>query len=165
VKKIVAAFILLVFLFNSMGYYFLFEVNKALVKREMAGRMKRSEFSLSVLTIENPGTNPEFRRIEKKEFIYRGKMYDVIREVRKGSCSVFYCIHDEKEQNLLAGFKKVSHSKLSQFLADHLIKNALPVSEKMAALPMEGRIRYPLLKNNTCSTDQLPFTPPPELSL
>jgi hypothetical protein len=163
-KKVAPIFILIIFLFNSMGYYFLFEVNRAMVKREMSARLKRDGVKLTILSIADPSKDQNFKRIESREILYHGKMYDVLKEVRREGVTLFYCIHDEKEQNLLAGFKKVSHSKLSQFLADHLIKNALPVSGKICAPAMEGLIRYPLLKNKTCSINHLPATPPPECS-
>jgi hypothetical protein len=161
-KKAAASFLLFIFLFNSMGYYFLFEVNRALVKREMTAQMQRSGVKLSILRISDPVRNPDFKRLDKREFLYQGKMYDILKEVKKGAVSIFYCIHDEKEQKLLAGFKKVCHSKLSHFLSEHVVKTALPVPGKIFS-PLSGnRVRFPLLKNNICFADLLPATPPPE---
>ena len=145
-----------------MGYYFLFEVNRALVKREMTVQMQQSGVKLSILRISDPGCNPDFKRIDKREFLYQGKMYDILKEVKKGNLSIIYCIHDEKEQRLLAGFKKVCHSKLSQFLSEHVVKTALPVPCEIFS-PLAGdRVSFPVLTNKICFADLLPATPPPE---
>lgn len=54
-----------------------------------------------------------------------GNLYDVIREVRNGVFSTFYCIQDINEEILIRAFQKVNKDKNLVTLLDHLIKNAL----------------------------------------
>ncbi|MEI6456384.1 MAG: hypothetical protein WCO93_08850 [bacterium] len=163
-KKVAALILLLIFLFNSMGYYFLFEVNRALVKREMTAYMKRTGIKLSILKISNPVHNPDFKRIDKREFLYQGRMYDILKEVKQGAVTVFYCIHDEKEQNLIAGFKRVSHSKLSQTLSDHVVKIALPVFYGRPLQCSGDKIHFRFLKVKLPSVYHHPQIPPPKVT-
>lgn len=57
-----------------------------------------------VLKITHPESRKQFRRINTKEFTYLGKMYDVIEEYTCGDTTIFYCLHDKKEEELLADY-------------------------------------------------------------
>lgn len=45
-----------------------------------------------------------FHRIDKGEFRYKGKMYDIVKEVKTNDSVIFYCINDKKEEQLLSQF-------------------------------------------------------------
>jgi len=150
-------------MFNSMGYYFLFELNKLLVKKEMKAFIRQNPRKVTVLKIPDAETNPDLYRVEKREIIFKGNLYDVIREVRKGRITTFYCIFDFKEQNLIAGFKKVFHNKFSQTLLDHLIKIALPIFEEIDADSFGSEVTFASLKTVPISSFQRPHIPPPKL--
>jgi len=164
VKKILIYLVILLLLFNSAGYYFLYEVNKLLVRKEMEALMERNPTRLIVLKIFEPGRDPDFCRVDKHEIRYDGNLYDVLKETTKGRISFFYCIHDQKEQDLLTGFNKVSLEKLSQTLSDHLIKIALPVFSEDHNNSIAKKITFLFLKVDTTTCPLLPLTPPPELT-
>ncbi len=98
--------IVLLFLFNIMGYYFVFSYNQLLVRNEMKGLIKAGSFEgLSVvLKILNPASNNDFRRIDKEEFEYKGMLYDIVSEKKEGNFTIFRCIIDKNEEKLLTGF-------------------------------------------------------------
>lgn len=105
-KRVFAALILLLFLFNIMGYYFVFSYNQLLVRNEMKGLIKAGYFedSYIVLKIVNPSLNPDFKRVDKGEFEYKGLLYDIVSEKKESNFTIFRCINDKNEENLLAGF-------------------------------------------------------------
>jgi hypothetical protein len=129
VKKLGAYFFLFIFLYNSMGNFLVYELNKEWLKKEMRTyiRSKSQSERWTVLRIFRPETHPDLRRIESRELLYKGHLYDIARETRDGDITTFYCIPDVKEELLIAGFKKVQNGKMTQALRYHLITQALPV--------------------------------------
>jgi|WetSurMetagenome_2_1015567.scaffolds.fasta_scaffold26078_3 hypothetical protein len=126
-KKLFAYILLLLFLFNSMGYYVVYEFNKMLVKRETRAIIRSNSGKLIVIRVEDAEHHPGFARIDKDEFIYENRMYDVVSEKKEGDVTIFTCIHDNKEERLVSGLKKVSGNKLATILISHIIDNALTV--------------------------------------
>jgi hypothetical protein len=112
-----------------MGNYLVFEINKFHVRREMQAFIRTRRIASQAVTIKifRPENNPDFRRIEKREIIYKGLLYDVIKEVKQGQNITFTCIRDHKEEMLIAGFKKSSTRKVTLALIHNLITQALPV--------------------------------------
>ncbi len=127
-KKILAYTLLCLFLFNTMGCFFIFEMNKYLVKREMQEVIRHQNRIFTRLVVPMADFNPDLQRPEKHEIRYKGNMYDVVSEQRCGDAVVFYCIRDHKEEMLLAGLKKVNNTRYSLLLHDHLVKIALPLN-------------------------------------
>jgi len=105
-KRVFAVFIIVVFLFNMMGYYFVFSYNQHLVRNEMKNLIEAGYFEgLSVvLKILNPSSDCDFRRVDKGEFEYKGMLYDIVSEKKEGNFTIFRCINDKNEEKLLAGF-------------------------------------------------------------
>jgi hypothetical protein len=126
-KKLFAYILLVLFLFNSMGYYVVYEFNKMLVKRETRAIIRNNSGKLVVIRVEDAAHHPGFSRIDKDEFIYENRMYDVVSEKREGNVTIFTCIHDNKEERLVSGLKKVSGNKLATILISHIIDNAITV--------------------------------------
>jgi hypothetical protein len=164
VKKAIAAFMLLIVLFNAMGYHVLFQVNRYLIRKEMRAVTAAKPRKVVVLEIRNASSDPDFQRIHSREFRYKGRMYDIVREVKKGGVTTFYCLRDTKEENLLAGFRKMNHDKKNQVLRIHLITQALTGSGMILTPPAGEPYGYPELKPAlTCHVFK-PGIPPPKLS-
>ena len=163
-KKILPVVVLFAMLFNTAGYYIVYEFNRYIVRREISGLIEHGCFTkeLSVLTIFNPSADPAFRRIEDHEIQYHGNMYDVSKEVHKGKTVVFYCIHDKKEQRLISGMKNTHHQKKAQNLLHHLVTTALPVIPERTHPPTAKKIIYPLLSEHFAGLPQVPLQLPPE---
>jgi hypothetical protein len=137
-KRVFAVLITLLFLFNIMGYYFVFSYNQNLVRNEMKRFIKAGYFedSYIVLKISNPSFNPDFKRVDKGEFRYKDKLYDIVSEIQTGNVTTFRCINDKNEEKLLAGFHhnfelassqnnpvKARHARAMLY---HVVKLALP---------------------------------------
>jgi len=163
-KRIIALVVLVFLLINAMGYYFLFELKKHLIRKEMqelvaSGRMTEN---YTVLTINDHERNPEFKRADKKEFRYQGRLYDIIREVRKGNTVVYYCYRDKKEEILFSNLRKTRQVKLFSFLSRHLLTQALPWGA--SSNPSQSGMTFPFLPYNFTILGFSPVipVPPPE---
>ncbi|MEI8005465.1 MAG: hypothetical protein WCI48_04605 [Bacteroidota bacterium] len=165
-KKIIPALLLFAMLFNTAGYYIVYEVNRILMHKEFTSLLKHGCFDhdLTVFSVFNPAADPSFRRVDEREIVYRGNLYDVVKEVPKGKLVTFYCIHDNKEESLLAGMKNTHNNKKAQYLLQHLVTIALPVTNTHAYQPASINIVYPLLSMSFSNHAEMPFSPPPEKS-
>jgi hypothetical protein len=161
-KKTLAYFLLIIFLFNTMGYYFIFEIMKSHIRKEMQTRANLGSTSLTIIKISDLKNNNEFQRVEKKEIKYKGLLYDVIKEVQTGEGAIFYCIHDNKEENLLMAMKTVNGNKFLVSLWDHLIKIAIPLSDFPMTNTLFSKMIFPRISVSLRSVFLAKWGPPPE---
>lgn len=143
-----------------MGYYILFEVNRYLVRDEMQAVIRNHPGKLVVLKLEDVSHNKDFQRIHKKEFRYRGEMYDVLREVTTGTTTLFICLHDVKETRLFAGLKKVHQDKLHLALPDQVTMIHLPIHSEASLPILTGSLVFARLVPSLNSV-LLPISSPP----
>jgi hypothetical protein len=162
VKGTIAVTIVIFLLFNSMGYYFIFELQKMKIRKEIRSQIEKKPVSFSVLTITPRDINPTFCRIGNNEIEFKGKRYDVIKEFKKGSTTVIYCIYDSKEERLTAAFAKVSNTKLAQLLLDHMVKIAMPPFSHIPVPSFQTDILFPYINIFPDSAFLLSWSPPPE---
>lgn len=120
--------------------------------------------ALTILKIADAKYDREFQRVEKKEIRYKGFLYDVIKEVQIGRTTIFYCIHDKEEENLLAAMKTVNKNKFLLSLWDHLIKIAIPHYEMTLTHTYSAKVIFPRISVSLHSVLITKWIPPPELS-
>jgi hypothetical protein len=162
-KGIVPVLLVAVFLYNVFGFYVVFQVNRAKVRSEMKQQLADARKKVHVLRIFDPERTPAFRRIHAKEFSYKGQMFDVLREVRQGRTTLFYCLRDVKEEILMAGLRKTANSKESQNLVHHLITLAMPVTCGKALTQTKAGISYSPVTDPLADRPHAPSPPPPEV--
>jgi hypothetical protein len=163
-KKIFAISVLFFVLFNSMGYYILFELDKMMVKKEMRAKISDASAVLVCLKIEGGDENPSFQRINKKEFRFNGRLYDIVREVDKGGSKVIFCIPDSKEDRLFSGLKRVHHHNQRINLWDHIVQVAIPESTLTLTYLSPEDLIFPRLEVSFYSSVLPTWSPPPERS-
>lgn len=147
-----------------MGYYILFELDKLIVRKEMTARISGNATNLICLKIENGEQNPLFHRLNGREIEFKGRLYDVVREIDKGDSKLIFCIPDTKEEQLYAGLKRINHNKQLSSLWDHLVKIALPEGVMQLEFITPDILKFPHF-NIPISSSVLPtWSPPPELS-
>ena len=130
-RRLLLLFLLVVFTFNSVGYYFVFKVLQEQVRSEVKSQFKQQipESRLHLVTIkETDARLLEWER-EGKEFRYKGMMYDVVRTVKQEGAVSYYCMTDVEESRLytmleLLVKEQLSHSKKHD-TAKKLLKNFL----------------------------------------
>jgi hypothetical protein len=161
-KKVVSILLVQFILFSSMGYYFLFELDKMIVRKEMARVLSRDTSGLVCLQIKDWKNNPAFQRKDAKEFLYYGRLYDIVREIDKGGDKLLLCIADTKEDQLFAGFGKVSNQSRKFNLWDHLVSLAVPESMMRLKIPESTSLEltgYSFSKITSVLSD---WSPPPK---
>jgi hypothetical protein len=162
-KKIFAIAVLFFVLFNSMGYYILFELDKLIAQKEARARVSKGETNLICLKIAGGEHNPSFLRMGKNEFLFNGKMYDLVREIDKDGSLLIFCIPDTKEDDLFTGLKRINHhQRLS--LWDLMVKIALPEETAEAEFLTPENFRFPDLAQPYSSSFLSTWSPPPERS-
>lgn len=161
-NRMVPLLLVLAFLYNIFGYFVVFQVNRAKVRSEMKQQLAAANRKVCVLSIFDPERTLAFRRIHAKEFSYKGQMFDVLKEVRQGRTTLFYCLRDVKEELLLAGMRKTANSKESQNLVHHLITLAMPVTCVKAVPQTKAGIRYSPVSDPLADRPHAPSPPPPE---
>ncbi|TWI80389.1 hypothetical protein IQ13_3066 [Lacibacter cauensis] len=85
-----------------MGYYFLYTFQQKQLKREMKKEMLAG-ISFSELEVIDPsaaGTSFRWEE-ENKEFYLHDELYDIVEVRKEGTKTLYYCINDKKEKQLL----------------------------------------------------------------
>lgn len=104
VKRIASFLLLVLFLFNVVGYFVLYSVldtdNRAAISRKTIEPQCLQTVRIHV----NDMKNIVFRD-HGKEFLYNGEIYDIKTRSTEGDFIVFRCINDKKEKQLLAGLQ------------------------------------------------------------
>jgi hypothetical protein len=101
VRKVKAILLLLILVVNASGFYVYYIIQLHRIHIEMRKALQlRPDNELEVLVL----TQREFEdaRVEEHEVKVHGKMYDIARIKSEGDKVKIYCLHDEKEDDLLA---------------------------------------------------------------
>jgi hypothetical protein len=160
-KKTFVFILLILFLFNTVGYFFIIEIHRLRVKKELASRTTGKN-DITILRIENIMNDTSFRRIDEKEIRYMGSFYDVVKEVQSGNSLVIYCIRDTKEENLDVAMKTVSNNKLLASLWELVIKNVIPDGKIIVPAPSFELLTYPDFSETLNSAGLTILSPPPK---
>jgi hypothetical protein len=175
VKKIIAFGLLGLFLFNTGGYFFLFRINQSVIQEEVKSLIRSGlcEDSYILLKIQNPSADPDLKMTAKDEFLYKGHMYDIARQVTRGNTTWFYCVNDRKEESLLARYQHISpmisgfgaHEKAKHSQAIlHFISINLAIlnSNDHPSVYPSGEVKHFVFSTHLISNFQTPSSPPPE---
>ena len=169
-KKIAALIVLILFMVNTMGFYIVFRYNQFVIRREMMAMIMHGEGSGKIVVLRITENDKNFRRIDKEEFAYHGKMYDMVSEDTRGDTTIFYCLHDKKEEELVARYTLyLRHSggspvKDNQVLAmlHSLISHALIQNPSLAALRPATDFNYQVLNTDLIPVYLAQKAPPPK---
>ena len=132
-KKLATLSLLAIFIFNTFGYYIVFQISQYSIKKEVKSQIRQSlkTTDYTIITISKNKLKDVDFIDSGKEMFYKNDLYDIICQKETGTSVIFYCISDIKEKTLFAGLNKhiqtyisadpvkKSHSKK---ITDHLIK-------------------------------------------
>lgn len=161
VKKLLVFSLLFLLLFNFMGYYFIFEVNRYQIRKEMKSASSGSHI-ISVIEILDSDSVSGLRWVDKHEFVYRGNMYDVIYTSQRSTKTVYYCIHDKKEESLVKAFQHANTSKLTLALWNLMVHMAIPLPTFTLESEPPILVIYQNLTMQLCNVNIQPDSPPPQ---
>lgn len=120
-------------LFNTAGYYLLFEITRYQARKEMMAGLRNNPAGVTVMTI--PRGDPEFRWVHSREFVYKGVMYDVITREQSTQGIRFVCKPDLKETRLMAGMNRLAGEKLYRLVWSQL-NHAFLAPSSVTLLPV-----------------------------
>lgn len=117
VRKPVVILLLFSFLLQAGGLWLLLYAKQVALKREMKARLRShpGEFEQTILEFELVNGEPKASSFEwkddRKEFRYKGSMYDVIETEVTGDVLRIRCIDDKKESALLKKMEELGKSE------------------------------------------------------
>ena len=159
---------------NTMGYYVVFLVNEHMIRSEMMTEIRRGVFHPDILLLRftNPDANPGFKRIDGHEFTYNGRMYDIVRETRRGCETLIYCLHDTREEGLLANYTlflrnngrsgRPAHDRALPAMLSALVFQALTQDPLILTQSDGTTVRYSVGTVPLHQRSTPPAPPPPE---
>lgn len=112
-KKSISILLVVFFLFNAGGGYYLFRIFQTRIRWEVAGEIRKAKDERERVTLVFP---LDFQKgimwiRPGREFAYKGQLYDVISSATRDQHKYYYCYNDTKEKQLIAGFHKSHTSK------------------------------------------------------
>ena len=155
-----------------MGYYVVFRYNQYRLQQEMVSRIRCGEFhdKIFILKLFHPERENQFLRLKDSELSYFGKLYDVIAERKSGDTTLFYCLHDKKEEDLIADYslylkhngdtRRKDHSILAMLY--NLITQALVQQNTLAIQGQGTPVHFCLPHQIIIPVYIVHFAPPPE---
>jgi len=150
-KKLLSIVILILFIYNTIGFLAIHPFISLYLKHLGLEQTKHSEenelVELIVLRKDDillKKTN--YIRIDSKEFRLNGNLYDIVKEVENDSSIYLYCINDEKENSLFSELCK----KIDNNVANRKQRNSIHnILKKSISEPASD------LSINEIGTDQL----------
>jgi len=129
-RKLISLLLLIAVLFNIAGYYFTFLIIQQGYKRDFITHLKNDASTKDVLLLrisdeEIRSGVSNFKWTEENEFVFQGKMYDVISRQKQGNMNIFRCLNDNREEMLMAKYEGI---------IKHKTDTALPYKQKGSRL-------------------------------
>ncbi len=175
-KRFFAIFLLLLFLFNTLGYYLVFSYNQYVLRSEIRSLVKSHHFDrgCTILRIHDKMPEGDFQRLNADEFRYRGVLYDIVSEDHEPGIIIFRCIADNQEDNLIAGFSRSQEfvnsqgnsatAKHAAAMLFHVITLALVEVSPDQLTPFPSEVKFEIHLFPVFSIPSKPVFPPPERS-
>jgi len=174
-KKLVSITVLSIFLFNLGGFFIVFNFQQVAIRKEIKKQIKEGvpEDELTIIT----QTSENFDEIvwikPKKEFTYKGTMYDVVRKTVEDNGDITYhCINDTQETTLFVNLDNLVKKNMdarnngkdsikllfqSLYFSNDLMKINFSTNEKKVEL-------FIFYSSYYLSPDLYVLAPPPKLS-
>jgi hypothetical protein len=116
-KTVFAVFFLVIFVFNVIIYYSLFDFSEMQVKAEM------SETISSLHSFEHTGKFilplSSLNEVRHNEIWLDGSLYDIVKTEIKNDCVVIYVLGDKKEEDLVEKMKAHQEQDTDKIYSSH----------------------------------------------
>jgi hypothetical protein len=115
-KRCISILLLLALFVNTLGYFLVFKCTQFVARQEMLDQIRNGSYpgELTLLNIVKPWQDKHFRWKEHGEFVYFGRLYDVVATKKKGDTICFFCIPDKREERLIHQFTLLNHHHQNQ---------------------------------------------------
>lgn len=113
IRKYISIGILFIILFNIGGYYMWFGVMQYRIRKEIKQEIRKGLNDNDLILFEiSDNSKTDLNWIEAgKEFSFNAEMYDVVKEKKLKNKTLYYCINDRKEEQLIANYKETHNTK------------------------------------------------------
>lgn len=149
---------LIIFSFNAIGCYLVVSIQKYEARREMLQHIKAhipdSELVHIELTFQNKN---EFHWKEANEFNYKGVMYDIVKIEKSDVGTIYHCIADHREMELLKQLEiQINKDKSTKNNKNNLAKNLIKILPKIESQTESDSVLIHVPEANI-STEALQF--------
>jgi hypothetical protein len=110
-KRITSISVALVFLFNTVVFFFLYPIMMDHLKERFDEEEEREECEYNRVFEVIDGQPVNFVFMDNKEIKADGSLYDILKVEKEGNKTVYYCYHDKEEENLENGLLDRSKEK------------------------------------------------------
>jgi hypothetical protein len=157
VRKLISILLLTCLSLTFAGYHLVFYIQRAALKSEMKAFLKNEKNPAGLAELRF--TSDQLIKLEwedDEEFLFDGKMYDVVSKKKEGNEIIILCFPDEKETNLLNEYQKThdrntSHTAIVQLITSQFVlpgNYCLPQPEKIIK---KNFAHYSFFLNNPAS--------------
>jgi hypothetical protein len=106
-KRVFAIVFVCLYFYNIVGYLVVFSVLQYRVRAEMKQRLKSDvpDAALTRLSFETRSLEEDIagiRWIDRHEFTFQGKLFDIVHSTLVGDSTILLCINDTQEEQLFA---------------------------------------------------------------
>jgi len=108
-RRLTAILFLGIFILQAFGYFFTYRVIKWHIHKEVTSQISLGQYHSSALTRISL-TQEQLRLLEweeENEFRYQEEWYDVIESKRSGDSTIFFCIKDDKDTQLVSNVESL----------------------------------------------------------
>jgi len=103
-QRLTGIFLLVLFLHNLGGYYWVYHFLRRQAKSEMKAYIRKNHGNDPGVSVFSEEQSKDFEWIEDHEFRYRGMMYDIVKTEERNGKKYFHCVKDEREEELISAF-------------------------------------------------------------
>lgn len=106
-KKIIILILLLPFLYGAIGYLPSFLISQYRIRKEFKQKIKSHIIPEELIIISIPKGNSKLINWKNgHEFLYQGKLYDIVKKEERKTTTKYYCINDLQEEKLFSNLDK-----------------------------------------------------------
>jgi len=118
-KKVLSISLLLIFLFQMAGFYFVFKIQQREIRKEFKRLLQSGIAEDKLVVIEfdkncKPAKGEEIKFIENHEIFFHNTFYDIVRKETLGSVTKYFCIADHDETLLFARLNTVMKDEMNK---------------------------------------------------
>jgi hypothetical protein len=167
-KKSLSALMIIIFLFNIGGDYFLFYSFRYNIQKEVESQISSGikDSELSVIEVSSKNESEIIWIRLEKEFRYKNEMYDVAKIKIQNHHKYLYCFKDIKENQLIANFiKSFDSKKEAQKKIKHNIDSNYDLQKLSTTVNFDFQILKPSRKTSLYKSQVFDIKqPPPRLT-
>jgi len=143
-------------------------------KWETLNQLQDAQLALvKVAKVLEQKPNPQFKRLDGREFQFLGEMYDIVRKKEYSDTTYYYCFHDSDESEIVRGINRWMHDNFgdskksndkSKAVKDAFKQPYLPAVSWSPNLPITSKSFYTYISEQYYSVFLVCATPPPDFT-